>query len=167
VTTLDLSSESVDLTLSPTDSTVLVLNGEGGQVSLVLQPSVHVALGQANESGEVVLEPPPISSISLGDEGAINIELNTLTPQLTLHGVDGSLSIDMLPVMQGPPGPPGPAGEAGVAGEPGAPGPQGPAGEVSLGGYPVYVTAPTVGQNIQFSSSAAWINSDLSDGGNF
>ena len=64
-------------------------------------------------------------------------------------------------------GPQGPQGIQGPQGQTGPQGPQGIAGDNFIGGYTISITSPTPGDLIQFGMSNQWINSNLTDGGNF
>lgn len=64
-------------------------------------------------------------------------------------------------------GPQGPQGVQGPIGQTGPQGQQGIPGESNLGGYTISITSPTPGDLIQFGMSNQWINSNLTDGGNF
>lgn len=64
-------------------------------------------------------------------------------------------------------GPIGPRGLKGDQGDPGPEGPQGPAGVALIGGYPAVITDPLPTDLLQFSADNTWVNSPVTDGGNF
>lgn len=58
---------------------------------------------------------------------------------------------------------------AGIQGPVGPQGPQGPAGSANasdIGGYPITITSPSDGDYLGFYS-LQWVNSNVTDGGNF